>query len=168
MLRSRCRAAERVTFVFVQDFKIVDRPYDEVAFHFVGGIDQVLEAGIGPARAEGERLRVKVAPRGWPTALGKTVEIHPGHVRDLGDAMIVPFSWQVVRTTALFPRFDGDLEIAPFGPSQVMIALHGSYESPGGAWGTRADEMVLHRLAESTVRAFLEGLCASVGRAAVG
>ena len=153
--------------VFVQDFKIVDRPYDEVAARFASGIDSLLEAGLGPARTEGERLRIKVAPRGWPAALAKTVEVHAGPVRDVENALLVAFTWEAAGQSSLFPRLDADIEVAPFGLGQTMVALRGRYEPPAGSWGIHADEVLLHRLAESTVRAFLDGVCAGVDGCAV-
>jgi hypothetical protein len=153
--------------VFVQDFKIVDRPYDEVAFRFGDGVERVLEAGLDPARAEGERLTLKIVPRGWPAVLAKAVEVRAGRVRDFEGSMIAAFSWNAPEKVSLFPRFDGDIEIAPFGLDQTAVAIRGSYEPPGRAFGERVDKLMLHRLAESTIRAFLDGLCASLECTAV-
>lgn len=148
---------------FVQDFKIVDRTFEEVASRFTSGVESLLGAGLVPARSEGERLRLKVAPRGWPAVLARTVEICPGPVRTVGDSLIVAFSWEAAAKDSLFPHLDADIEVAPFGLLQSVIAIHGRYEPPAGTSGAHADELLLHRLAESTVRAFLDGVCASVG-----
>jgi hypothetical protein len=148
--------------VFVQDFKILDRRFDEVAPRFADGIEHLLEAGLGPARQEGERIKLKVAPRGWPSALAKAVEIHPGRVRQKGDSVLVAFSWRSSGLASLFPSFDADVEVAPFGPDQTMVAVRGRYEPPGGALGAHANQLLLHRLAESTVRAFLDGMCTAI------
>lgn len=152
--------------VFVQDFKIVDRPYDDVAHRIAGQVEALLDAGLVPARAEGERLQAKVAPWGWPAALGKMVEMHAGQVRDLGGTAILPFSWQASGAFSLFPRFDGDIEVAPFGLHQTMVAVHGNYLPCGGERETPVDQLVLRRLAECVIRAFLEGVCFSLGLAA--
>ena len=127
----------------------------------------MLEAGLAPARSEGERLKVKVAPRWWPAPLGKTVHLHPGPARLVGDVLVVAFSWEASRIHSLFPRLDADIEIAAFGLRQTMIVLRGRYEPPSGSLGVYADDLLMHHLAESTVRAFLDGLCANLGRSVV-
>jgi hypothetical protein len=151
---------------FVQDFKVVDHPYEQVLACFESGIVPLIKSGLGPAHAESERLRIKVAPAGWPAVVAKTVEVHPGRVRSLGDSVLFGFSWEASETS-LFPRLDADLEVAPFGTQQTLVAIRGQYEPPAGVFGRRADGLVMNRLAESTMRAFLEGLCASLEASAV-
>jgi hypothetical protein len=145
--------------MFVQDFKIVDRPYEEVVSRFSTGIQPLLESGLGPALNEVERLRMKVAPVGWPAALAKTVRVSPGPVRSVGAGTSVAFSWSAEGGTSLFPSLEADIELTPFGLSQTFVALHGRYKPPGGSIGKRADVLLLHLIAESTIRAFLAGVC---------
>jgi hypothetical protein len=42
------------------------------------------------------------------------------------------------------------------------MTLMGRYQPPGGALGRRVDELLLHRLADATVRAFLTSLATSL------
>lgn len=149
--------------MFVQDFKVVERPYDEVAARLTTDAGGLLQLAMESTRAEGERLKAKIAPVGWPTVLAKAVEVSPGPVRAQGDGMLVAFSWEAKGGTSLFPRLDADLEVAPFGTGQTVVALRGRYDPPAGPLGRRADELLLHRLAESTIRAFLDRVCACLG-----
>lgn len=74
------------------------------------------------------------------------------------------FSWEAVGSAAsLFPRLDADIDLAPFGTDQTAISLGGRYEPPAGSFGRLADELLLHRIAGSTIRAFLNGICARLG-----
>jgi hypothetical protein len=148
--------------MFVQDFKIVDQPYEEVVSRFSSGVEPLLESGLGPARDEGERLKVKVAPLGWPAALAKTVRVSPGPVRNVREGVSIVFSWEAEGGSSLFPRLDADIELTPFGPHQTLVELHGNYKPPAGPFGKRADDLLLHRIAESTVRAFLDGVCGNL------
>ena len=50
----------------------------------------------------------------------------------------------------------GDLRVAPLGAQRTQITLEGRYEPPLGAIGRRLDTIVLHRVAEASVRNFLE------------
>lgn len=154
--------------MLVQDFSVVDRPFEDIArcLDVSGGPDALLSSALLGARAEGENLRAKVGPEGWPAVLSKTVLIRSGPPRRHGDSLIVPFCWSASDGPSLFPRLDADLEIAPFGPRQTQLVIRARYEAPGGAIGRAVDRVLLHRLAESTLRAFLNGICAIVQRSA--
>ncbi|MGH9047532.1 MAG: hypothetical protein ACRDVW_09515 [Acidimicrobiales bacterium] len=150
--------------MFVQDFKTIDCRYEEVAARLVADIEVVLETALDAARDAGEHLRGKVGPASWPTALAKTVEVRPGPVREKVDRLLVAFSWKATGGASLFPRLDADLEAAPFGPEQTVVTLRGRYEPPAGSLGRIADQLLFHRLAESTVRDFLDGVCANLSQ----
>ena len=148
--------------MFVQDFKTLAVPYDDVAQHFRDDIDPLLHAAIASTRKAGEQILIRVGPEGWPEALAKTVEIHPGPIRPHGDGLLVAFWWEATGDASLFPRLDADIEVAPFGTNQTAISLQGRYDPPAGALGRMADQVLLHRIAESTIRAFLESICAAL------
>lgn len=149
--------------MFVQDFIIVSRPADEIVVALTNGVH------LGrAARGAGEALsglRVKVGPQGWPLLLAKTVEITTGPVRQHDDAMLVAFSWRASGPGSLFPALDADIEVSPIGPGRSEVALRGRYEPPGGAPGKVADRLVMHRLADATIRAFLSQLALQLERA---
>jgi hypothetical protein len=154
--------------VLVQDFSVVDRPFEDIArcLDLRGGPDALLSSALQGAFAEGESLRAKVGPEGWPAVLSKTVRIRSGPPRRHGDGLIVPFCWSASDEASLFSRLDADLEIGPLGPRQSQLVIRARYEPPGGAIGRGVDRVLLHRLAESTLRAFLTGICAAVQRSA--
>jgi hypothetical protein len=158
-----------VPIVFVQDHRVVERPFDEVAATFENGGGAVLGEALDATREAGEGLSAKVAPLSWPVALAKTVTIEPGPVRRFGDGILVAFSWKAEGGESLFPRLDADIEIAPFGVDRTTLELRGRYEPPAGNLGRVADKLLLHRLAESTVRAFLGSVCGAVAdRSGIG
>ncbi len=142
--------------MFVQDFMIVDRPASEVIAQLRDG------AVLGRAAEEaGEELgdfRIKVGPKSWPPLLAKTVEVTLGPVRRHDDVTLLAFSWRAAGYPSLFPALDADLEVSPIGESQSEVSLQGRYEPPGGTPGKVADRLVLHRLADATIRAFLSRL----------
>ena len=148
--------------MFLQDFQEVDRPWEEVVARLTADTDALLAGALDTARSEDEQLRARVGPPGWPAMLAKTVAIHPGSVRSYGDTVLLAFSWEATTGTSLFPRLDADLEVAPMGPGRTQLALRARYEPPGGALGRGVDQLLLHRLAESTIRAFLLRICAGL------
>ncbi|MGH9028493.1 MAG: hypothetical protein ACRDV4_02610 [Acidimicrobiales bacterium] len=146
--------------VFVQDFKVVDARFEDVEPRLATGGETLFGEALGSTRSAHERITAKVGPKGWPTALGKTVEIRFGPVRRHGDWTLIAFSWEARGGGSLFPHLDADLEAAPFGPDQTMLTVRGTYDPPAGRPGRVVDDLVLHRIAESTIRAFLDALCA--------
>jgi hypothetical protein len=83
------------------------------------------------------------------------VSIALGGWRARGDSIVVSVRWGALEAGRLFPVFDGDLELAPLGPGLCRLVLMGSYVQPFGTFGRAIDRALLHRVAESTARAFL-------------
>lgn len=145
--------------MFLQDFQVVDRPFGEVVERFTVDAEALLGGALDTARSEGERLRVRVGPPTWPALVAKTVEIRSGPVRVHGGSMLLPFTWEASGGASLFPRLDADIGAAPLGADRTEVVLRGSYDPPGGALGRAVDQLLLHRVAQSTVRAFLTTVC---------
>jgi hypothetical protein len=93
--------------------------------------------------------------------VGKMVRIDLGAVSRLGEKTVLPMSWKATGTAGLFPVMEGDLEVAPLGADRTQLAMSARYKPPLGMLGGVADRAVLHRVAEATIKDFVEG----VGRA---
>lgn len=80
---------------------------------------------------------------------------------------VIPLHWGAAGATGLFPALDADLEIAPLGPARTQLAMSARYVPPLGAIGRAIDRAVLFRVAEATLKDFLdhvaEALSAQVG-----
>lgn len=123
---------------------------------------RVIGVAVDSTRQAGEHLKIRVGPSSWPAALAKTVEVCLGPVRRHEDTTLVAFMRRAVGGASLLPRLEADLEVAPFGSDRTNLALRETYDPPAGLVGRRIDELLLHRLAESTVRAFLDSVGASL------
>jgi hypothetical protein len=55
----------------------------------------------------------------------------------------------------LFPVLDADLTMAPAGERGTILTLAGAYRPPLGAMGAVLDRVILSRVANATIRAFL-------------
>src|SRR5579859_4403456 len=55
----------------------------------------------------------------------------------------------------LFPVLDADLTLAPMGERATILTLAGAYRPPLGAMGAALDRVILSRVANATIRAFL-------------
>lgn len=139
--------------MFVQEIAFLDCPFDDVARRLEAAPAEVL--GPVPDPEDTGEVRRKVGPEGWPATLARTVVVRVGPVRRRDAELLVALTWEPDRSGALLPSLEADLQIAPYGTSETILTLRGRYEPPAGALGRRVDGLVLHRLAEATVRAFL-------------
>jgi hypothetical protein len=72
---------------------------------------------------------------------------------------LLPISWRATGSTAgLFPAMEADLEVASLGPSATQLAISARYSPPLGIVGRMLDRAVLHRVAEATIKDFLDHL----------
>jgi hypothetical protein len=76
--------------------------------------------------------------------------------------LTVPLSWTAEGSTALFPKMDADLMLATLGPDASQLSLRGSYTPPMGAVGRALDRMLMHRVAESSVKGFVDRIADSI------
>lgn len=149
--------------MLIQDFVQVKAPYGAVR-------DQLLERDPGwladhatAAYADGEAiLRTVSATTGEAAPIRKRVQIDLGAPYERGEGTVLPLNWWAAGAQRLFPTLDADLEVMPLGPDQVMLTLMGRYEPPLGAVGRRIDRLVLHRIAEASVRSFLHRTAANL------
>ena len=147
--------------MLVYDFIHVPLPVAQVRHRLVAvpGIWQQVAAA---AYDEGEELLSRVGPFGPAPGLSKAINVHLGKVRDRNDGFVIPLQWSATGPTELFPVLEADLEIAPLGPHQSELRFSGSYDPPLGFVGRQLDRLLLHQLAEATVRALLRQLVAAL------
>jgi hypothetical protein len=104
------------------------------------GQDLLAEVGIGPP-GPGLRKRVRIR-------LGPVVR-HPSRTT-------LAMTWAPTGPGALFPVLEADLEIGTLGAHRTQLALNARYRPPLGTLGRTMDRALLHRVAEATVKDFLD------------
>ncbi|MBI3647205.1 MAG: hypothetical protein HY240_00345 [Actinobacteria bacterium] len=109
----------------------------------------------GKASSRGERLLAEVG-FGEDVRVGKEVEIRFGREIRVPTKTIIPLSWRAVGVAGLFPELDADLEVAPLGSHQTQLSMSARYVPPLGVVGRVIDRAVLHRVAEATMKDFLD------------
>ncbi len=139
--------------VFLQDFVDVERPADQVGAQLATGSAWL--APLAGAAGDDAALLVRVGPQLLGDILARTVVVRLGLPSRRNGAVLVPIRWEDAQHPALFPVLDGDLEVASLDDNRCRIVLSACYRPPLRAVGRIIDEAVLHRVAESTVRAFL-------------
>ena len=68
--------------------------------------------------------------------------------------------WEPAGAGALLPRLDADIEVGSLGPERTQVAISGRYTPPLGQAGRVIDRVLLHRVAEATVKDFVDPVAA--------
>lgn len=147
----------------IRCFQYVNRPYEEVSDALVNDAIGVFERATRSATYRANTLvsSLKVNIAGFE--VGKDVVVRVRRVnRDAQlphlaqHATRIELEWGAATNTALFPSMKATLLVYSLGPRETQLDLRGSYEPPGGLFGTVADKLVGHRIAEASVHRFLE------------
>lgn len=150
--------------MFLYYYALLDRPIEEIRASFLeilGGAEEAAEV----AYRRGEEMRARLRLDG--TAFAKTVRMDVGTPVVDEQGVIVPLTWKATGTPGLFPRMEAELTLSSLGPSTTHLSLQGRYRPPLGALGRALDKLVLHRVAEVSVKTFVDLLAERVGERAV-
>src|SRR5262249_33325982 len=97
--------------------------------------------------------------------IDKQVELEFGEPIRVPGKTVLPMAWRPARLEALFPRLDADIEVGELGPERTQLSISARYTPPLGAVGRALDRALLHRVAEATVRDFLDRVAVLFGSA---
>jgi hypothetical protein len=152
--------------MLIHDFVQVSRDYDAIRARVLADPRALIAPSAGSAYRYGERLSLRLTPiRNHPT-LGKRIAVDLAEPYEREDQLVVPMHWWAPGASRFYPHLDGDLEFAPLGSMSTQITLMGSYDPPLGFVGRRADVMLLHRIAEASIRSFLTRVARNLERPA--
>lgn len=139
--------------MFVYYYVYVDRSFSEadaIVSKLLAGLSDA--ADIAYRRAED--LLARVRPGGHRVA--KTVRLDVGEPFRRAGETAIPLRWEATGTPGLFPKMEAELVVAEVGTRLTKVTLQGSYEPPLGSLGRTLDRAVLHRVAEATVKHFVD------------
>jgi uncharacterized membrane protein len=74
----------------------------------------------------------------------------------------LPLTWEPDGLEGLLPRLDANLELGPLGEDRTQLAISARYRPPLGVLGQAVDRVLLHRMAEATLKDFLDRLGAAI------
>jgi hypothetical protein len=94
--------------------------------------------------------------------IDRTVELRFSEPIRIPSKTILPIHWSSAQSNGLFPSLEADLEVAPIGPNITQLALSARYDPPLGALGRAIDRALLHRVAEATLKDFLDRVAAAL------
>lgn len=114
----------------------------------------------GLAREADDRAHDLLAEVGFDVGqtrrIDKEVEIHVGTPHVLDTKTLLPIAWTAQGGERLFPALDADIEIAPLGSGRTQLSISARYRPPLGTVGRALDKALLHRVAEATIKDFLD------------
>ncbi|HEY6471130.1 MAG TPA: hypothetical protein VI434_15360 [Candidatus Dormibacteraeota bacterium] len=148
--------------MLIHDFAYVPVSADKVRDRILADHGGWLAPLASAAAGTGEALRLRVGPSEALPMLGKTVSVRVGRPISRGEITVVPLTWQATTAPGLFPVLSADLEVARLGDDLTQLTLQGRYDPPLGALGQRIDRLLMHRVAEASVRSFLSRLVESL------
>jgi hypothetical protein len=110
----------------------------------------------------------RVGPLGTTPGLSRLVAVRFSDMAIHEDHAVVAIRWEATGPGgALFPALDADIKLTVAGDDATMLAVSGVYRPPLGGLGAGLDRMILHRVAEATIRAFAHDIAAAIADPAV-
>jgi hypothetical protein len=126
--------------MFVRDVVQIERPFEVVAPRFLRN----------PAWLE---------PLLWSVDGEVAARCQRGTARRRADSLVVPIRWALADTAA-FQSLEGDLAIAPDGPTRSRVTFEATYSLAESSGDTQ--RLVTESAVEAAVRAFLTGLAVTL------
>jgi hypothetical protein len=147
----------------------VELPYPRAALEkaLLSAPESLIPSMASFADDRGQHLLAEV---GFPVdghRVSKKVEIHVGTpVANAGKTWI-PIAWRATGPTGLFPMLDAELEFASLGTELTQLSISGRYQPPLGLVGRTIDKALLARVAEATIKDFIDRLARAIEAALV-
>ncbi|MEP7060520.1 MAG: hypothetical protein ABI828_07290 [Actinomycetota bacterium] len=118
----------------------------------------------GIADQANERGDALLAEVGFGTGrrVSHKVAVSFGPALEMASTTLIPFHWSPVGPHAYLPSLDADIEVAPLGQGRTQVSINARYKPPLGPVGRAVDRALLHRVAEATLKDFLDRLGAAI------
>jgi hypothetical protein len=115
----------------------------------------------GEAQRRGDHLLTEVGVGPLGPRLGRRVTVQIGQPVRFPSMTSLPLTWEPVGLEGVLPRLEANIELGSLGEDRTQLAISARYRPSLGVLGRTVDRVLLHRVAEATVKDFLD----RVGRA---
>jgi hypothetical protein len=115
------------------------------------------------ANHRGDRLLAEVG-FGEEVRIARTVALEVGEPIHMSGKTTIPVGWSASGPVGVFPALDADLDVAGLEDGRCQLAISARYEPPLGAVGRAIDRALLARVAEATLKDFLDQVRDSISR----
>ena len=117
--------------------------------------DTWLRRLAGEANHRGDALLADVG-FGGRVRVARQVAVELGVPVHTSGKTLLPLRWTAVGPAGLFPALEADLEVASLAPNRTQLAMSARYVPPLGPLGHVVDRAFLYRVAEATLKDFLD------------
>jgi hypothetical protein len=140
--------------MFVDERRTVARSFEEVAPAFLERsapwLPELMRGSMEHGYSTTTQLGVGL--------LSKRVHAHLGDPLVTGRRLVVPIRVMATGPHGLFPQLDANIEILAVDSGSIELRLVGTYRPPFVRTGEALDRMVLHRVAEATIKNLMNEL----------
>lgn len=147
--------------MFVRYFVELPVHIDRIEARLLASPASWLPAIADDADAHGQRLLTEVG-FGERSRVAKRVLLEVGRPVRLPSKLVLPLHWRAVGAERLFPVLDADLEVARLTPGTTQLSVSARYMPPLGVLGSMIDRALLHRIAEATMKDFLDQIATTL------
>lgn len=148
--------------MFVRDEVLVDATL-EAARERLAKLDGWFLTAADDAYREGIAALVRVGPLGAAPGISRLVEVRFRSLAAQDHRAGLALRWDVRGVGgSLFPVLDADLVLTSAAENKTMLTLAGTYRPPLGGLGAEIDRLILHRIAEATIRNFLNRIASAL------
>ncbi|HEY4889382.1 MAG TPA: hypothetical protein VIJ58_12550 [Candidatus Dormibacteraeota bacterium] len=142
--------------MFLRAYVVVERPFEEVGALMAKGAKNWLPDMANEANGGGEKLLSELGFDLGKRRVGRRIKVEIGPPKASAGLIFMTVRWRAAAEAGLFPTLEGELEVAAIGSARTQVGLSANYEPPLGVLGKIADRTLFHRVAEVTVKDFLE------------
>jgi len=142
--------------MFARYFVEVPLPADQVERALLDSPAEWLSAIAVAAQERGDGLLVEVGVGPLEAGFRRRVSLRLGEPVRFPSMTSVPLTWEPVGLEGLLPRLDANIELGPLGEDRTQLAISARYQPPLGVVGHAIDRVLLHRVAEATLKDFLD------------
>jgi hypothetical protein len=146
--------------MFLRYYVELDLPTEQVQTALLDNPGNWLPALADSAAERAEPLLAQVGVGPPNLRIAKPVTVRLGQPIQFPSKLALPMSWEP--DGHLLPRLDGELELGTLGPHRTQLAISGRYDPPLGTVGRTIDRIALHRIAEATIKDFLDRVAATL------
>jgi hypothetical protein len=141
--------------MFARYYVELPMPADHLQERLLASPSAWLPGLAADAHAHGEQLLADVG-FGERVRVSRRVIVEVGTPLRRHSTTLLPIRWRPAATSGLIPELEGDLEVAALTPSSAQLSISARYSPPIGRVGAAIDRALLHRVAEATLKDFLD------------
>lgn len=142
--------------MFLRYYLELPLPFAQVEGTFLRSPQDWLPGLALDAETRGEILLGEVGFGQPGHRVEKRVQIELGSPFRLASKTMLPMTWHATGAEPLFPSLEADVEVAALGANRTQLSISARYRPPLGPVGRVIDRALLHRVAEATIKDFLD------------